>query len=176
MIRYVAFLRGINVGGHNLIKMDVLKSHFELPGIANIATYIQSGNVLFDSEETNEGILAATIDKQLTAKLGYKVPIVLRGTKELKSVIKNNPFDDIKPEDTVKLYVTFLSAVPLLAVRGSLAMYATDTEDARLIKREVYICTDNYSKTRLNNTLIEKKLGVTATTRNWATVNKLVEL
>jgi uncharacterized protein (DUF1697 family) len=176
MIRYVAFLRGINVSGHNLVKMEDLRQYFQMPGIYNVSTYIQSGNVLFESEEYDETVLRAKIEKQLSDKLGYKVPVVLRMSHELKSIIANNPFDHIKTEDTMKIYVTFLTDTPAFSVRGSLGVYSNDAEDARVVKREVYIRTGNYGKTCFSNTVIEKKMGMTATTRNWATINKILEL
>ena len=176
MIRYAAFLGGVNVSGQNLITMDALRQHFEMPGVYNISTYIQSGNVLFDSDENDEGRLRSNIERQLSDKLGYNVTAILRMAHELKNAINSNPFDHIKTEDTMKLFVTFLSDIPHYSVKGSLGVYSNDAEDARLVKREVYIRTGNYGKTCFTNTLIEKKMGVTATTRNWATVNKVLEL
>ena len=176
MIQYVAFLRGINVAGRNMISMEDLAQYFELPGIRNVSTYIQSGNVIFESDEANDTILRGKIEKQLHAKLGYNVPVILRTMKELNSIIRNNPFDHIKTEDSNKFYVTFLPEIPEYAVRGSLGVYSNDAEDARLVKRDVYILTGNYGKTCFTNTLIEKKMGMPATTRNWATINRLIEL
>src|ERR1035437_5125901 len=101
-MRYIAFLRGINVSGRKLIKMDALKQHFELPGFKNIVTYIQSGNVLFDTQETEEAKLRTKIEKQLALKLGYEVPAILRSTADIKSAINNNPFRDLKADGTRK--------------------------------------------------------------------------
>jgi uncharacterized protein (DUF1697 family) len=176
MIRYVAFLRGINVSGQKLIKMEELRAHFQMPGIENITAYIQSGNVLFETEETNEALLRNKIEQQLQQKLGYRVTAVLRMFHEIGNVIRNNPFDTIKTEEKSKLYVTFLSEVPSYDLRGSLGVYSNDAEYARVVNREVYIFSTNYGKTCFSNTFIEKKLGVAATTRNWATVNKITEL
>lgn len=176
MIRYVALLRGINVAGQKVVSMEDLRAHFVMPGIENIVTYIQSGNIIFDSEETNEELLHRQITTQLEKKLGYNVPVVIRMILDLKKVIKNNPFGDIKTEDKSKLYVTFLSEVPSFDVRGSLGVYSNDAEYARVVNREVYIYSPNYGKTCFSNTFIEKKLRVSATTRNWATINKIVEL
>jgi len=176
MIRYVAFLKEFNLTGQRQISMEELVRCFEIPGIHNVSTYMQSGNVLFESEETNEVLLRKHIEKQLAKKMGYEVPAILRMAYELKNIINNNPYDHIKTEDTIKLYVTFLSDIPPYAVRGSLGVYSNDAEDARLVKRDVYIRTGNYGKTCFSNTLIEKKLGVTATTRNWTTLNKILEL
>lgn len=176
MIRYIAFLRSINVAGHNSVKMEDLRSYFEMPGIENISTYIQSGNVLFESEETDERKLTNKISDQLQNKLGYPVTVILRSMFDLKKVVKNMPYDTIKTEEKSKLYVTFLADVPPFDVRGSLGVYSNDAEYARVVNREVYIVSPNYGKTCFSNTFIEKKLGLQATTRNWATVNKILDL
>jgi uncharacterized protein (DUF1697 family) len=176
MIRYVAFLRDINVSGHAPISMDDLCQYFELPGFHNITTYIQTGNVLFETEETDEVMLRQKIEKQLKEKLGYEVTVLLRMVHELKNVIKNNPFNHIRSDETRNLYVTFLSNYPSYDVHGALGVYSNDAEDARLVKREVYILSSNYGKTCFPNSLIEKKLGVSAITRNWMTLNKILEL
>lgn len=176
MIRYVAFLRGINVSGQKLIRMEELRSHFEMPGIENIATYIQSGNVLFDSDETDEKALRNKIEQQLEQKLGYKVTAIIRMQHAIKKIVKNNPFDTIREDQKSKYYVTFLADTPSYDVKGSLGVYSNDAEYARVVNREVYIYSNNYGKTCFSNTFIEKKLGLAATTRNWATVNKILEL
>ena len=177
MIRYIAFLQGINPAGQKQVTMDEVRDYFEeLLGLQNISTYIQSGNVLFESEATDETDLRYKLEKQLKDRLGYEVKVILRMFHEIRNVIKNNPFDQLKTADTRNLYVTLLSDVPPYSVRGSLGVYSNDAEDARLVKREVYILSGNYGKTCFPNSLIEKKLGVAATTRNWATLNKILDL
>lgn len=177
MTRYVAFLRGINVSGHKMIKMEDLRSYFgDLPGIQNIATYIQTGNVLFQVPHADEAVLRLSIEALLEAKLGYKVTCIIRKHKELEQVVKNNPFDTIKTEDKAKLYVTFLADLPAPDLRDSLDVYASGAEYARIVDREVYVVSTNYGKTRFSNSFIEKKLKLCATTRNWATINKMIEL
>lgn len=176
MIRYIALLRGINVSGQKTIRMEDLRGHFELPGFQNITTYIQSGNVLFETEETNEELLRANIEANLSEKLGYKVPTIIRMFHDMQKVVKNNPFVMKTADDKGKWYVTFLSDVPERDVRGSLGVYSNDAEYARVVNKEVYIYSPNYGKTCFSNTFIEKKLKVAATTRNWATVNKLLEI
>jgi len=114
MTRYVAFLRGINVSGQKLIKMEDLRSYMEMPGITDVATYIQSGNVLFTSDEVDEDILRKRIEKQLEQKLGYKVVAIIRMIRELQNVVRNMPFDTIKTEEKNRLYVTFLAEVPAM--------------------------------------------------------------
>jgi uncharacterized protein (DUF1697 family) len=176
MTRYVAFLRGINVSGQKLIKMEDLRTYMAMPGITNVATYIQSGNVLFTSDEVDEDILRKRIETQLEQKLGYKVLAIIRMIRELQSVARNMPFDTIKTEEKNRLYVTFLADVPAMDAQGIMGIYSNDAEYARIVHKEVYVYSPNYGKTCFSNTFIEKKLGMQATTRNWATVNKLLDL
>lgn len=176
MVRYVAFLNGINASGH-IVKMDDIKSCFEeILGIHNVTTYVQSGNVLFEIADTEDAVLRRIIEKQLTEKLGHPVTAIIRRIEDLKNIVKNNPFTTIKTEEKIKLYVTFLSDFPAYDVRGSLGVYSNDAEYARVVHREVYVYSNNYGKTCFSNSFIEKKLGLEATTRNWSTVNKLAEL
>ena len=175
-MRYIAFLRGINVSGQKLIKMEALKQHFEMPGFKNIVTYIQSGNVLFDTKETDETKLHKKIEKQLALKLGYEVPAIIRSTDGIKIAINNNPFGELSADDPRRLYVTFLSDAPPVSLHKALDAYKSEQEEVQVVNRELYIVTGGIGNSKLTLTVIEKKLGVTATTRNWATVNKMLEL
>lgn len=175
-MRYVAFLRGINVSGQKLIKMEALKQHFEMPAFKNVVTYIQSGNVLFDTKETEDSKLRSKIEKQLLLKLGYAVPVILRSVDEIKEVIKASPFRDPQKGTTQKLYVAFLSAAPAASLHSTLDIYKNETEEVKIVGRELYIVTGGIGNSKLSLNLIEKKLGVAATMRNWATVNKVLEL
>jgi len=175
-MRYVAFLRGINVSGQKLIKMDALKQHFEIPAFKNIVTYIQSGNILFDTKKTDEAILRRKIEQQLFLRLGYDVPAIVRSIDNIKSVIANNPFNNLAPDDERNVYVSFLSSIPDEALIPSLNAFKNAEEELRIIDREGYLLVKSYGNTKLSNALIEKKLKVTATTRNWATINKMLEL
>ncbi|GAA4468131.1 DUF1697 domain-containing protein [Nemorincola caseinilytica] len=157
--------------------MDDLKAYFgEVPGVENVVTYMLGGNVLFDAPLIDGATLVHTIETKLKQKLGYEVDIMLRLLSEMEEIVQNNPLTTIKTEEKNRLYVTFLSEVPAFDVRGSLGVYSNDAEYARVVNREVYIYSNNYGKTCFSNTFIEKKLGVKATTRNWATVNKMLEL
>lgn len=156
--------------------MDDLCTYFQLPGINNVSTYLQSGNVLFETDEMDEDVLRDSMEKQLEQRLGYEVKVILRMAHELKNIIKNNPYENLRSDDNRKLYVTLLSGFPANDVRGSLGVYSNDAEDARIVKREVYILSSNYGQTCFPNSLIEKKLGVYSTTRDWITINKMAEL
>ena len=176
MSRYVAFLKGINVSGQKLIKMEELRKHFDIPGFKNVVTYIQSGNVLFDAKETDTAKLRAKIEKMLAAKLGYEVSVIVRSIDEIKQTIKRNPYPNAETESERKLYITLLSDIPDKAMHASLDKYKAESEEFSIIEREVYLLLASYGNTKLSNALIEKKLAVTGTTRNWATLNKILEL
>lgn len=178
MIRYVALLRGINVGGRNLIKMEDLSRLFTRCGLSNVTTYIQSGNVIFESMETNVTELAETIEKKLYKTLGQKVSVLLRTVSDLEKMVRRNPFKRVKPGDDVMLFVTFLAAEPNRKPKLPLIAASENLEAFQIKDRAVFII----ARRRKNgwfgfpNNFIEKELGVSATTRNWTTVNKLFRL
>jgi len=112
MTRYIAFLRKINVGGKNLMKMDELTRIFTAAGFKNARTYIQCGNVIFDSASTNEVGLRKKIEKALRKALGYEVTVILRSLREIEAIVKRNPFKKIKTDGDVMLCVVFLADEP----------------------------------------------------------------
>lgn len=173
-MRYIAFLRGINVAGQKLIKMEELKAHFVMPGFSNIITYIQSGNVLFDTKETDAAKICKKVEKQLVAKLGYEVPVVIRSLDEIRTTIDNNPFPRLK--EGRKLYIVYLSDAPPAGALDALKPYANDAEQLKLIGRELFIVSEGIGNSKLTLNIIEKKLGVVATIRNLATSNKVLTL
>ncbi len=175
MTKYVAFLRGINDIGRNTVSMEDLKGHFETLGFENVVTYGQNGNVLFEAEEAEYDFFRAEIEPHLENMLGFKVPAIVRRFRDIQHVVENNPFDNVKASEASKWYVTFLSGTPPNEVKGSLGVYSNDSEYARIGQKEIYIYAANYTKTHFSNSYIERTLGCTATTRNWATVNKLLE-
>ena len=176
-IRYIAFLRGINVSGQKIIKMEDLRKMCEMPGISNVSTYIQSGNVLFSSIQTDEVKLIAKLEKQLAAQLGYAVSVIIRNHEQMLDVVAHNPYPAslLKPGDERKLSITFLQETHLQEKIAGLHT-ESGTDELKVLDREVYILYTAYGNSKLSNALIEKKLGVKATTRNWATVNKIAEL
>lgn len=176
MISYVALLHGINLIGQRPVSIDELNKYFENAGFTNIRAFLQTGNVLFDSDETNESAIQNNIENFLYSNFGYRVTALIRMIHDVKKVIKNNPFDNLTPAEKQNLYVTFLSNLPAPALRGALGVYSNDAEYARVVNKEVYVYSPNYGLTCFSNNFIERKLGVTATTRNWATITKLPEL
>jgi uncharacterized protein (DUF1697 family) len=175
MKRYIAFLRGINVSGHNLVKMDVLKGIFLMPGIKDITTYIQSGNVLFDTKPIDNILLQQKIEKQLLKELGFPVKVIVRSITEVGQVIASNPFTELPEGDARKLYVTFLGTEPIADKVAELQALCTGSDEQMVITgTTLYFLSPAYGNTKFSNTFVEKKLGVSATTRNWATLNKVV--
>lgn len=177
MARYVAFLRGINVSGHNLVKMDVLKEIFTMPGIKNIVTYIQSGNVVFDVKETSNTELEQKIEKKLLKELGFAVRTLVRSLTEIEEVIAANPFGTSSENSNLKLYVTLLETIPAEEKTSTLLAFCnTGEEQMHIAGTALYFLTPSYGNTKFSNNFVEKKLGVAATTRNWATMNKVITL
>ncbi|MFP3122765.1 DUF1697 domain-containing protein [Ectobacillus funiculus] len=174
MTIYIAFLRGINVGGKKIIKMEKLKDIFKSLYFQNVKTYIQSGNVIFDSPEESADILYK-IETELENVLGYKVTSIIRTADELEEIIKQNPFS--ASEDVEKQYVTFLHREPTVEAADRLMSYKNDVDDFCVTHREVFLlCGKGYGKTKFSNHFLESKLDVLATTRNWKTVNKILNM
>lgn len=174
MTIYIAFLRGINVGGQKIIKMEKLKDIFESLQFQNVKTYIQSGNVIFESTEESTDILCK-METELEHILGDKVTCIIRTVDELEEVIKQNPFST--SEDIEKQYVTFLDRKPTAEAAARLMSYKNDVDDFYVINREVFLlCGKGYGKTKFSNHFLESKLDVLATTRNWKTVNKILNM
>lgn len=180
MTIYIALLRGINVGGKNKIKMAELKMMFEGLGLSRVQTYIQSGNVLFESEEKEE-VLRTRIEEGIEATFGFPVSVILRTADELNRIVVNNPFSEeeiAKAEagsDKECMYVAMLQDEPTQGGVERLAAYQNDHEKFLIKGKEVYLLFDQGAgNSKLANNL--HKLGVPATVRNWKTMNKLITL
>ena len=176
-MRYVALLRGINVNGKKMVKMDLLKSIFEEMKFENIETYIQTGNVIFDSQEVQKNSLCNKIKDKLKDTLGFEVPVILKEIEELEAVIGDNPFRNRNLLENEKLHVTFLEREPSSEVADIFNDYKEDKDEIILHGENVYIlCRNGYGKTKFSNSFLESKLKVKGTTRNFKTINKIVEL
>ena len=177
MIKYLALLRGINVSGHNMIKMDALKKMLENMGFQNVETYIQSGNVFFESEEENAASIGFKIKQEISKVFGYDVPVIMVSKTDLELCFKNNPYLKEKVCDTKKLYVTFISKELSPLAINDLKISNFKPDEAAIDGSRIYIkYTIGAGKTNLDQKYIEKKLNVVATIRNWNTVTKLLEM
>ncbi len=176
MITYIAFLRAINVGGQKLIKMEVLRRIFESLGLKDVRTYIQSGNIIFASTSTNSTGLTRKIEKKLKEVTGHEVTVILRKFSEIEVLVKQNPFRKIKPGSDGVLFVVFLSAMPTTKPKLPLVSKPENLE-VLTIKDGAAFVVSRRKKNGLfgyPNNFVEKQLGVSGTTRNWSTVNKIV--
>ena len=166
-MKYIALLRGINVSGKNSIKMAALKAMFESLGFNKVETYIQSGNVIFENEACNTKKLEVKIKEEINNTFGFEVETIVRTEEELINIISNNPlFKEVNIEID-KLHVTLLLNKPEEAIIDTLELKKEENEKYKLLGNEVYLyCPNGYGNTKLNNTMLEKKLKVAATTRN----------
>ena len=177
MNTFISLLRGINVSGHNLIKMDLLSKLYEDLGFLNPKTYLQSGNVVFQSEESNLILLASMITNKIKTEMGYDVPVIVLTIDCLKKVVEENPFLTDPSKDSGFMHVTFLASKLLNFDLEEIISKKTIDEDIVVRDDAVFLyCPHGYGKTKLNNGFLEKKLKVTATTRNWKSTNELLKL
>ena len=178
MIRYVAFLRGINVGGKKLIKMEDLRRVLESSGFRNVQTFIQSGNVIFESSEIDREALTTKIEKKLLKAFGHDVTVVLQTVGELETILKLNPFRKIKPGADVMRFVVLLSAEPESKNKLPLVSATEKLEVLAIKNRAVFILCHRKPNGFFSfpNNFSEKHFGVAATTRNWNTIQRIVAL
>lgn len=175
MNRKIAVLRGINVGGKRRILMVDLKSLCEKLGWQNVESYIQSGNLIFNSDKPNSE-LENDLEKAIEERFGFSVPVIVRSSKELKSSIEKNPFDD-ESASIDQLHLTLLKEKPAQENTELIQNYVSEPDSFQIIDKDVFIlCKGKYHKTKLTNNFFEKKLLTGATTRNWKTVLKLCEM
>jgi uncharacterized protein (DUF1697 family) len=177
MATYVAMLRGINVGPGKIVKMERLRALFGVLGFDDVRTYVQSGNVVFESEQKSPTGLSNKIEEKIQRDFGFTVPVLVKTSKEIEQIVSDNPLVKEKGIDRSKLHITFLSDAPPKTAVKALEPLATGRERFRILNRAIYLyCPDGYGNTKLSNNAIEKKLSVVATTRNWRTVNALLEM
>jgi uncharacterized protein (DUF1697 family) len=174
---YISILRGINVSGQKLIKMDILKQMYENLNFENVRTYVQSGNVIFLSKQNDPKKLENIISSQIKSDFGLDVPVIVFNVETLESIIENNPFIKDKSKDISFLHVTFLADRPTHIDKNSLKEKQQENEEIEFTNQAVYLyCPNGYGKTKLNNNFLETKLKVTSTTRNWKTTNELLKI
>ena len=170
--KYVAFLRAINVGGNRVVKMDSLRGMFESLGFTNVGTYIQSGNVIFESPEADASTLEKRIESHLAQSLGFEVESFLRTMSEVAAIVENCPFEE-KEGETV--FIPLLHVPPGRQTREALLALTTGTDSFAVQGREAYWLRRDRDKSPFSNNLIEKTLGMSVTTRNLNTMKKILE-
>ena len=176
MPTHLALLRGINVSGTKMIKMDALKKMLESIGFENVRTYIQSGNVLVDSDETASKV-AFLIKQEIFKTFGFDVPTIVISKDDLEHCLTKNPYLKTKDVDLKKLYVAFVSKELTENSIHDLKISQFKPDEAVVDGNKIFVKYDiGAGKTRLDQKYIEKKLNVVATMRNWNTVTNLFEM
>ncbi len=172
---FLSILRGINVGGQKKIEMPALKALYAELGFQNIRNYIQSGNIIFEAEETPN--MAHKIEEKIIQKFHFYVPVLIRNFTELSGLITKNPFLQTKEIMVDKLHLTFLAEEPSSEDITAVSKLDFTPDRFQITKKAIYLyCPNGYGKTKLNNTFWENKLKTIATTRNWNTVTQLYNL
>jgi uncharacterized protein (DUF1697 family) len=173
----ISMLRGVNVGGHNKIKMEALRALYESLGLLDAQTYIQSGNVVFRTKGRDLVQLCRRIGDGIEQGFGFRPLVIVRTIAELRDTIARNPFATRPGIDPSKLLVTFLSGDPDAEARENLLKIKIGPEELRMVGRETFVHFPNgMGQTKLPAALIEKTLKTPGTGRNWNTVNKLLEM
>ena len=176
MISYIAFLRGINVSGHKIIKMADLAKMFTDMKFKNVKTYIASGNVLFESNEKDVSKLEAKIEKEILKTFGFDVVVFVRTREELENIVKLNPFAKIKIEKP-KFYVLFMKEkftklkLPFFSEKYAVEVIAALDNNFFCVARPDVVGSGGGA-----NLFIEKEHKIPATTRNWNTIIKIMNL
>ena len=175
-MRYIALLRGINLGGTNLMRMDDLKAVFSELGFQNVKSYINSGNLAFDTKKTAESKLIDKIETAVENRFGRRVHIMIREQKDIERLLKNNPFDG-QYESHKNMHVLFLKE-PMPAEKAELLQAsALPGEKYEVRGREIYnLLPNGVAGSLLTKGFFEKKPAVAYAGRNWRTVEKLAEL
>jgi len=176
MADYIALLRSVNVAGHGRLAMADLQQSFLALGHSDVSTYIQTGNVLFRSPSKNTANLIAGIEAQLEQDFGSSPAVILRTTKELQHVVATSPYA-ARGADPARHHVTFLAEKPSKDTLSAFSPPPSGRDELVIIGKEVYVHTpDGYGNSKLSGAMLERRLGVVTTTRNWNTVAKLCEL
>ena len=173
----ISMLRGVNLGSHRRIKMDGLRALYEFLKLRDPQTYVQSGNVVFRTEEPDLTRLANRIENEIERKFGFRADVILRTTSEMRDVIARNPFAKRRGIEPSKLLVTFLASDPGPEAREKLHKIKTEPEEVRMDGREIYIYFPNgMARPKLSWPVIERTLRTSGTGRNWNSVTKLLEI
>lgn len=177
MNTYIALLRGINVSGQRKVPMADLRSMLHRMDFINIFTYIQSGNVIFGSDNKDTAILEERIKQQIRDSFGFEVPILVKSEADFRKIIEKNSFIDPEALEQNQVYFVLLKNTPEKDRLMKFEKERFENEKFSLTEECVYLlCEKGYGKAKLNNNLIERKLKVEATTRNYRTMMKLWEM
>ena len=172
MRKYIAFLRAINVGGTTIIKMTDLKKMFESFGLDEVQTYIQTGNVIFESKEENAANLEEKIEHQLEKVSGKRIQLFVRTIREVMAIVNECPFT---AKDGQTIHVVILDEKPAKKNIEALLSLRSEADDFAVNGKHAYNLRRDRERSIFSNNFIEKILGVPGTARNLTTIKKLAE-
>jgi uncharacterized protein (DUF1697 family) len=176
MTAFVSLFRGINVGGR-MVKMSDLKELYKSLGYENVVPFIQSGNIVFTSDDTDVTRLQKHIEESFEQKFGFHSDVFIRSSAELQQVIEQNPFQNQPDKESKWVVVTFLAERPGETAQEALLKSYSGPEEIFIMGKEVYIYyTSGIGRSKLTLNLMEKKLKTVGTARNWNTVLQLQKL
>ncbi|MCF8366071.1 MAG: DUF1697 domain-containing protein [Bacteroidales bacterium] len=174
MKSYIALLRGVNVSGKNIIRMNVLLDLITQLGFTNVQTYIQSGNIIFRHDEMPLDFFENKIHAAIKNNFGIDVPVIAMDREYLGRIISGKPFAEV---DESKLMVTFLAHQPEKEKVDAILEIINPPDILIQGNKAFYLyCPEGFGKTRITNNFLETKLGVSMTGRNWKTCNRLFEM
>lgn len=177
MNTYIALLRGINVSAQKMIKMTALTELFNDLKFTQVKTYIQSGNVVFQDKSKDPSALEKKIEKKIKETFGFDVPVLILNSTALPVILKNNPYLKKKDTDTSRLYLTLFRGEYDPSIMNTLSTGNYGGDEFAVKDQVIYLhLPNNYGNTKLNNNFFENKLKITATTRNWKTMNELKKI
>ena len=173
----ISMLRGVNVGGHNKIKMDQLRAVYQSLGFRDAQTYIQSGNVVCRAEKRDVATACARIEQGIERSFGFRPSVIVRTAPELREVIVRNPFAKRSGIDGSRLLVAFLASSPAADALDKVLKMKCEPEELRVSGRELFIYyPDGMARPTLPLATVERSLKIAFTGRNWNTVRKLLEM
>ena len=176
-MRYVALLRGINVGGNKKVPMADLRAMAARLGFSGVKTLLQSGNLIFDGTTRSPDELETVLESATEKAIGVQCSYIVRTAPEWSTIVANNPFTRFARSDPARLGLTCCRGEPDPAVLATLRREARGGEDLRLIGRDLYVWyPDGMGQSRLATALSRNKLGTVCTARNWNTVTKIAAL
>mgnify|MGYP003383391503 CR=1 FL=1 len=177
MKTYISMLRGINVGGHKKIKMADLRAMYQALGFSNVASYVQSGNVVFDSLESDSAALTTTIETHIETTFGFPVSVFIRDADDFRRIIDGNPFAARENVNPARLFVTFLNQ-PLSEATTDVLVVPPDSNDEFVVAGDVIylFCPNGSGRSKLAAAISGNKLRTPSTTRNWNTILALYSM
>ena len=174
MKTYIALIRGINVGGHKTVSMAILRDVLSKAGFKEVETYIQSGNIVFQTSENKSKTIEGTLQKIIESHFGFIVPIIVKTKEELQVIFDSCVFLE---EKKTKSYFILLNKIPDSKLVKEVESITFENEEFSIVNNCLYFYSSTgYGRTKFNMSSFEKKLKVNATSRNYKTIHKLLEL